>query len=369
MTYADRLEAIGRVISDPTSNLTAAALLVAAGTLIALMLVLALLMATLRPRRADEETDTLEGEEPVPEPRPARTRPAPVRPVSAWLIALLVVGSVASGYILTSTDGFCADVCHSMDPTVVASVSDAHEDIACVRCHEDGLPLGLAGNAISRLGHVVQDLASGTGAYVDTIPSSRCLTCHEDVMDAVVARETSGIRMSHVEPVEQGMTCVECHYGVAHTTQATQASMATCVTCHDAESASSECEVCHEGGDPALALDSSSSRVFGTVVLDPVTDCGGCHDQTACDACHGTRMPHQAAFLDGEHAREAGFEKKEACYRCHTEDDCGFCHSSWEKGHGRNFKEWHSRLHRDAFCTTCHNRGIGVSCEICHPGI
>jgi hypothetical protein len=79
-------------------------------------------------------------------------------------------------------------------------------------------------------------------------------------------------------------------------------------------------------------------------------------------------MPHDQAFVQGGHARHAGFSKKQLCWRCHTKTDCGQCHGDFDLAHsGPSF--WfsaHKRLPRDSMCNTCHAKHKGPICGECH---
>jgi hypothetical protein len=117
--------------------------------------------------------------------------------------------------------------------------------------------------------------------------------------------------------------------------------------------------------------------MFPKTRLAAVTDCGGCHDQTTCDACHGLRLPHSETFVKWQHARYAGFEKKQRCWRCHaSRQDCGGCHTDWtQNSHGANWRTIHgqSNLGMNARCS-CHwprmpeegRQQAGTYCRVCH---
>jgi hypothetical protein len=135
--------------------------------------------------------------------------------------------------------------------------------------------------------------------------------------------------------------------------------------------------VCHLG-DTSLAVRASErGRIFSRFGLGRVYDCGGCHDQAACDACHGYRMPHPEQFVKWQHARSAGFRKKESCWGCHLVTDCGRCHDKWEpSGHGSDWLQLHGRtgpVSPTGGCT-CHwsrlpqaGRDEAVNyCGVCH---
>ncbi len=372
---------IGEVIAAPTANLSAALLLLAALALLLLIIVTVIALLVLPSPKPPRQVPSRA----VPKSAPGRaTRPAR----TPWiLIGLLAAAALAVGYVGTGTDEFCAS-CHgnlatahiaagSQDATDTAARGAIHAKVRCVRCHEDPLPLGVASNVAARVRFGIRyatgsDPAGGAGA----VPSRRCLGCHRSVLERTVESTDTGVRMSHAEPVRSGVPCVDCHKNAGHRDAAQGVSMNTCVTCHDGTKAPAECATCHTK-DTAFAA--RSRRTFSFVHLPPVTDCGGCHDQRTCDACHGLRMPHPQDFLDGEHARQAGFEKKQLCWRCHTYVECGKCHSvkapglgAWGHGTGDWWRKEHGRSTPQggqAGCG-CHGRSpyarAGNYCKACH---
>jgi hypothetical protein len=150
--------------------------------------------------------------------------------------------------------------------------------------------------------------------------------------------------------------------------------MATCVPCHDGKKASSTCSVCHLGDTSEAVRVSDRARMYPRTALGRISDCGGCHDQTSCDKCHGLRMPHSATFTKWQHARYAAFSKRESCWGCHVIAECGKCHSDWARDpHGPNFRITHRRFDRESLCA-CHwsrmpesgRQATRTYCALCH---
>jgi hypothetical protein len=395
------LATLRQVLVDPTSNLTAAVLVLAIAVLIALIIVIGLLLWVTggkRPRRhrapvreverdADEyEYPELSAElEPVlpgdegaewrddaprrvarPPGRAARWLAGPGGTAIVWGIVVLAVLGAGIG---TSRDEYCADACHA--DAAKSRRADAHKGVACVRCHEDAGPAAAAAVALQRSSHLAAQVVD-IGAYKGAVPASRCLGCHATVLKGTVTIKGLGVRISHARPLAGGMACDDCHEKAGHGGSIAARGMATCVSCHDGKTASSTCSVCHLG-DTSLAVRASErGRIFSRFGLGRVYDCGGCHAQTSCDNCHGLRMPHPVRFRRWEHARYAGFEKKQLCWRCHDEPFCGSCHSQPFEGHGPGFRARHAREPRGSFCA-CHwaklpdeARAKGSFCAVCH---
>jgi hypothetical protein len=386
-----------QVVVDPTSNLTAAVLLLAAIVLLALIIVIALLLWVTGGRRpehdedgepAERDEDEYEYPELSAELAPdlpgerrglAKKAAKPAGPISRWLagtggtvaiwsiVALAVVGA----YIGTSTDQYCADACHGRSAAVKSRAKDPHKSVACVSCHEDGGVAGIGGSAFQRTSHLVQRLAPSIHAYAGGVPSSRCLACHGTVTSNVVTIEDLGVRVSHKQPLAGGMSCDDCHENAGHGGTLAKG-MAPCVSCHDGKKASSECKTCHVSDTSKAVRASDRRRMFPRIGLGPVTNCDGCHDQTTCDACHGLRMPHSARFMQWEHARYAGFSKRQLCYRCHVSSQCGgSCHGGLD-AHGPGWATRHQGAPRDSTCS-CHwsrlpdeGKAKGSFCAVCH---
>lgn len=359
------LEEIARIIKDPASNLTVAALLAAALTLGVLIVVLALLVAIVgRERRtgsAPRQSGSGAGRQSSGILHGRRRPPA-------WLPWLLIAAALLSAlyaYHATSSDRFCSSACHAMSST--SPTAPEHRHVPCVRCHEGRPWLSMPLAAIQRGRYAVSSLLGRTpdGAV---IPPDRCLSCHERDIERT-AESTAGIRMSHEEPLDAGYPCDACHEEAAHVrveaAGVRPSRMQSCLSCHDGKSTSAECGMCHiqDPGDMPV-----HDRIYARVKL-PRPTCGGCHEQSSCDACHGLRMPHSDAFVAGEHAPLAAFDRKTLCWRCHVSADCGRCHGNFGS-HGPDFKRKHREAGWDSACNTCHPRHEGSFCARCHrqPG-
>lgn len=400
------LRVLGEIVAEPTANLTSAMLLLSVLTIILLILIVLAAFFLIPSEDDDEDEGTIElGDsderqelDGASEARQAvlsgsviatgvtsqpSEGPRVLARGYAWVGIALLMGASILAYGTTSTDSYCL-TCHaelrlaeSADGTSTAAVErSTHTTVRCVACHETAPPTGLASSVSTRAQHLAARI---TGIKLSGTPvdSEACLRCHRSIETTVSIDATRGIRMSHAEPVAAGMTCTGCHGEVAHGADQSQTpSMSACVRCHDGVAVSSECSLCHIGD----VADASSSRlVYAPLDLAPVSDCGGCHAQDTCDACHGLRMPHSQSFLDGEHAREAGFDKKVLCWRCHTLTDCGRCHQTkdralgyWGHGIGPGWKQLHGEgmtVEGYAGCG-CHGRSpyarAGHYCKACH---
>lgn len=392
-------QALREVIAAPMANLTLALLLLAMTGLVLLVIVVTILFFLVG--EGDEEEEESRGvvEPPVERPESAETigsdRVAAAPPPSdgggslkvlailgALLVPLLLVAAFVSAYAVTSADRYCL-ACHSPSEVDAGEpgapvIPELHSKVSCVECHEAPLPRGVVPNSIERTRQVLAWVAGDRAPSGGTAHADRCLGCHESIQTTTVNADR-GLRMSHTEPLAAGMMCAECHPDSGHYPGAVGPGMSSCLRCHDSKSVSGDCGVCHMG-DPAMAAVNKRTFAASELVRDP--GCGGCHNQKKCDACHGLRMPHTAAFVSGEHARQAAFGRKVVCMRCHTVWDCAECHQVppdgglyWGHGGGTRPSFWvqqHKVLppgERTAGCG-CHGRSPyaqrGDYCAACH---
>jgi hypothetical protein len=403
-------QSIREIIADPTSNLTAAVLLVGVVSIILLILVIVvlLLLAPGADEDEDEDEDEEGGETPgegeaeaAPVVTEPEAEPVPVKPVPEWrrrlnrgllrlslfAIPLLVIGALVSGYVITSQTSYCLS-CHSrqmagLEKSDPMGFSEApkpvHGKVACVRCHEDDQFWGAAGNTFDRARHVVAYVAGKRAGSNASVPSGRCLSCHQVVLSKSVGDAGRGLVMSHAEPEAAGVPCRECHENVGHYPDAKRPAMSSCLRCHDGAKVASECKTCHTK-EPAVAA--SDRRSFAANARITREDCGGCHSQRKCDACHGLRMPHDQVFLAYGHAKLAAFDGREKwCWPCHVEGDCGKCHLTngrlpgyWGHTSGTDWKWRHATITPSGVVAGCgcHGRSPWVKrgqdyCLECHP--
>ncbi len=325
---------------------------------------------------ADEEASA-ETVTAVAATRPTRWRTVGLA-VSSALVPLLVLGSLLATYVITGVDAVCAESCHA-DSEAVASVheNDHRYRASCISCHEQGSGADLITAVTSRGAMMLAKAGLSDGPAGRPVPSAACLRCHESVLEEVLESSRVNIRMAHGEPVGSGMDCVDCHGAVGHLGESARVSvsMDMCLGCHDGDQASADCDTCHTTDIAVVGRDSlatGETRITGSgkYQYPPVEvasrDCSGCHDLAAqCDSCHGTRLPHPERFVQGYHAKDAAWSKKEACFRCHVEaEDCQQCHAPFSTGHPDSWVRDHQTATWDAGCG-CHGRGTNVDIPIC----
>ncbi|MHB1017433.1 MAG: cytochrome c3 family protein [Coriobacteriia bacterium] len=298
--------------------------------------------------------------------------------VSAALVPMLILGSLLATYFVTGVDAVCTESCHT-DSAAVARIheNDHRYRASCIACHEQGSGADLITAVTSRGAMMLAKAGLSDTPTSRPVASAACLRCHEGVLEGVLESSRVNIRMAHGQPVRSGMDCADCHGAIGHLGEAgrVSVSMDLCLACHDGDTAPTDCGTCHTTdiaavGRDSLVSDETHITGSGKYQYPPVQvatrDCGGCHDLAAqCDPCHGTRLPHPERFVQGYHAQEAAWSKKEACFRCHREaQDCQQCHAPFNTGHPDSWVRDHQTAGWDAGCG-CHGRGTNVDIPIC----
>ncbi|PKQ20576.1 MAG: hypothetical protein CVT66_04500 [Actinobacteria bacterium HGW-Actinobacteria-6] len=376
-------EQISILLTDPTSNLTAAFLLYGA---IGMLLLILLVVAIIFVMGAEEESSDEDavGKVAAVKAGAKRKAAAVLRPrdprrtlitAGIWVAVVAVVFIVSN--VATSNSAVCLS-CHEDNPHVTTTAAaDSHASVACVDCHEPGGALGhftIGGTA--RALHMIDawtDLQA-QGDY-GKATSDSCSACHTSELKGVVTNKARGLKMSHAEPLAASAECLDCHKPNEGVVGAHNAGMNPCLQCHDSVTASSECATCHDRTAAAAAR--STATGLAKVQISEVT-CGGCHDEKKeCDTCHGVRMPHTQKFMVYAHARagvvDIWYNGGKTCGRCHTatRNPCTKCHSEYlGRGHDAGLAEGH-KTSDEVRCNTCHQsmafvRGRDYCTDLCH---
>lgn len=366
-TLQQLLSRIVTLFVDPTSNLSAAFTLygiIALAVLILLIIAIMFIMST-------PDEDEIEGADrpatAVAEgphaPRSRAPRP-PATPRTIWMrvgvtVALLLGLLVVTG-ISTAQRALCLG-CHTASPHAAADTKrDTHAKASCVSCHEPAGPVGRYSSAVpGRVTHIIKALvgADATGDY-GSVTRAACSNCHSRDIEKATLNSDLGLKMSHTEPMETSIRCVDCHKLSGGVVSVHNAGMDPCLRCHDAKTASSDCTTCHDKQVAAAARSRTTS-----MTAEQITDvkCGGCHNEKkSCDPCHGTRMPHTREFMAYAHARAGAvdfwYNDGKGCAVCHTSTrrPCTKCHGQL-LGHGHPASN--GKTHVTAVsqsCNTCH---------------
>jgi cytochrome c-type protein NapC len=157
----------------------------------------------------------------------------------ALIVAVLLMSAGAAGLAWTNTEKFCIG-CHEMRDNVYAEFKDTIHDknrsgvrAICADCHvprEPGPMLVRKVRATFELyGHFVTgvidtkekfeahryDMAKRVWARMKETDSLECRNCHHrDAMSA--DKQTEKAQTRHAKADKEGMTCIDCHFGIAH---------------------------------------------------------------------------------------------------------------------------------------------------------
>jgi cytochrome c-type protein NapC len=151
-------------------------------------------------------------------------------------LALMIGGATAIAW--TNTEEFCIS-CHEMRNNVFAEFKDTIHDknrsgvhVVCSSCHvpHDPLPLikrkiGATYEIWGKLTGVIDtkekfrahraELAKRVWTRMLTTNSLECRNCHL-VQSMDLDKESDKAKSRHAKAKDEGMTCIECHYAIAH---------------------------------------------------------------------------------------------------------------------------------------------------------
>lgn len=384
------ISAVGEIVLDPASNPRAGALLLAMASIVLTMIILGIILAIIRGDKSSVQQRM--ASRPVAQPamppvsceddsRPGKTRRRSALPTALLAVGLIGIVWITAGYV-TGRPEMCLS-CHTTTvhaPSGESSENDPHAETSCVSCHERG---GLAGsltyNVPIRALHFVggfSETVNEATSYGGSVSSASCSRCHDADVAETVTVEDRGVRVSHIEPLQAGAACLDCHKPIEGVISGITVGMSTCLPCHDGATASADCESCH-AGDVSQAVRASVMDQFSEpreLIEQPT--CGGCHDQASCDSCHGVRLPHTREFMLTGHARagveDIWFNDGQTCGKCHNEErrPCTKCHQKMPS-HGVSWSLYHRGNPEGCSCHARNAYMYGRNiCELCHePGI
>ena len=159
--------------------------------------------------------------------------------IVAVLLAGVLMGAGAAGLAWTNTEGFCIG-CHEMRDNVYAEFKDTIHDknrsgvrAVCSDCHVPREPLAMlwrkAGATFEIWGKITgvidtkekfekhrHAMAVREWTRMKKNNSQECRNCHHfEAMDAEKQNEKA--RARHEKARAEGTTCIDCHFGIAHT--------------------------------------------------------------------------------------------------------------------------------------------------------
>ncbi len=180
-----------------------------------------------------------------------------------------------------------------------------------------------------------------------TLETETCEGCHGDFLKKTL--QLDGREYRHAKHIENGILCGYCHSNaIKHGTILIEPK---------------DCKLCHANKKPATHI-ADWQKVHGKKAITDGQVCKTCHEPRFCDACHGTKMPHDTTWR-AEHGK-AGVASATVCARCHTRESCRSCHANLSKSpHGPGWKSSHGNTAKvsQQSCTNCHTNNF---CAKCH---
>lgn len=169
------------------------------------------------------------------------SRPGSLGILFVGLVLGIVFFSSAGGFMVyANSEKFCATACHEMSFLAAEYKDTAHDKnrtgvrATCNDCH---VPHGYITNYLAKLnlfndywGHFVThsidtkekfeakryELAAKVWVYMKQNDSRECRHCHTTFkMDP--EKQTDKAKAKHEKLRTEGLTCIDCHFGIAHT--------------------------------------------------------------------------------------------------------------------------------------------------------
>ncbi len=296
------------------------------------------------------------------------------------LVVLTLVAIVTARYFALSTSannnqnkqnqaaqtsnpaGECAQ-CHEMRPEVLTWQVTAHEKFACTVCHVNK-------KASDYVGKHQSQAYSKLIKIIDSIPNSVCLQCHAQSSNRT-SSPTGDLRIPHEKHLDAGVSCIKCHYGVAHAKIAERDLSAILTDPTNYE---------------AWTIDIARKVATKPYILPSMWSCIDCHKQAKvtrkCGACHTTipTLPsHDQPTWRSEHGKYARNDLQE-CINCHAapgvptfipqstgdkatdfaraQQFCSNCHLKKPEMHEKSMVPIHPKMVAERGpqdCVTCHN--------------
>lgn len=301
--------------------------------------------------------------------------------VSIFIILFLAAG-VGSGIHFLNRSSSCG-FCHEMKPEIATWQQSSHSRIECAECHG-----AITEDLLSRDGLVKELNLHFQKNYLlpittaQPVPNSRCLNCHPGKRHV---SPSGDLIIPHDKHNSGGISCSECHRGVAHGNIAlrqmtidgnfdrwtpalgkeqmsgvnTGISMTACMECHRIKRVTQNCEACHrEIVKPGDHKSPTWTKEHGKLARQ---------DIKSCDKCHSYTVEFELTNLKDPIAEYV--QTNTLCWECHRrlpEDH----KNEWASRHGTAAKA------NKASCYVCHNRtrplnsfkGTKTFCTQCHKG-
>jgi nitrate/TMAO reductase-like tetraheme cytochrome c subunit len=303
----------------------------------------------------------------------------------------------------TSSSSFCA-TCHEMKPQFYTWKASNHSEVDCVSCHVEP---GLENELKSKAGNVKEVYKKYTETYIAPIrmpreiPDEACEKCHN--INTRKFTPSGDLIIPHDKHKTEGISCVQCHSGVAHGKIAdrkvtyksdygkwndsqgkylmsdkkyTRPQMDTCMECHKVRNAPLECKACHQTTMLPDNHQTSQFKLGGHGKIEP-------SDLPKCDKCHSYMSNESYDFFKEDlsytqylNKEQVGTNTTTVSLYAKTNTFCKDCHGTRPKSHKQKlFHMNHGKLAKEKDnCYTCHDNRIvseapvtNIACASCHP--
>ncbi|WP_404329911.1 NapC/NirT family cytochrome c [Mesobacillus maritimus] len=329
---------------------------------------------------------------------------------SLTLLFLVIFFSISyAGLEGSSSSKYCVS-CHEMKPQYYTWEASTHSEVDCVACHVEP---GLESQLKSKVGNVEEVYKKYTETYIapitmpSEIPDESCEKCHN--INTRNFTPSGDLIIPHDKHKTEGITCVQCHSGVAHgkisdrrvtyksdydkwsetqgkllmtDTKYTKPQMQTCMDCHRVRNAPLECQACHE---TTMLPDNHKTKEFkvgghGKIEPAELQNCEKCHSYMSTESYDLFKeSASYTKFLnkDKENPHE-DLNNPEVSQYAKTNTFCKDCHGIRPESHKQSlFLMNHGMLSKDNNnCFTCHDNRIvsdapvtNVACASCHPSM
>lgn len=315
-------------------------------------------------------------------------------------IVLAMVFATGGALKITNTPQFCG-TCHEMRPEYTTWQQTSHAKIACVQCHIEPGTVNLLKHKMNSMTQLYEHLTGKIPNPItmpEPIKNEVCEQCHSSMRKVTASGD---IVIPHDKHLNQGISCVACHAGVAHgfvterglaskqdydtwteekaikvtTFDETKSTMEACLDCHDQVNAGKKPWLEKEGvgktekerveQSEAIKEMANSEKPLEAAAAATATSSGSAtmHPPTIqCSACHSamkTPNSHLGATWGTTHGLDAKKDVR-VCADCHSRQKertllkantdvneyvrsnafCMDCHEKRPAGHLASKKEW-----------------------------
>ncbi|KKK38809.1 NapC/NirT cytochrome c domain protein [Mesobacillus campisalis] len=321
-----------------------------------------------------------------------------------FLVIFFMVGY--AGHEGSSSSKFCAS-CHEMKPEYYTWHNSSHSEVACVDCHTEPGAENIAKSKVNTVEQAIKKKMQTYEAPIrmpSEITDASCEKCHNVYNRNFTV--TGDLIIPHDRHKDEGISCIQCHSGVAHgkiadrkmTFQADYAkwddktgqlamadpkyvkpNMDTCMDCHKARKITTECSACHTTGMvPETHKEDSFASKHGLDANEDLASCNGCHQDMSDEPLTGYE---EISPIDKYLKQDKKQAAKNHLNYAKENTFCIDCHEVRPESHDKQFISSHGTLaeKNQESCMACHDvkksahatttptSTSKVYCASCHP--